>query len=160
MSNVCTNWDMSSIRYRRDWRVRRYVTRSDSDWNVFGYAPIRGSVTSSRKYIGRVPTMRWFSYQKMVNKRAKRRVINNDTARRLLMWSHYKFRQRLLHKARQWGRTVVIVNEAYTSKTCTRCGWQNDQLGCAKVFICRECHLRIDRDVNGARNILLRNTCT
>ena len=39
-----------------------------------------------------------FGTQKMVNKRAKRRVINNDTARRLLMWSHYKFRQRLLHK--------------------------------------------------------------
>ena len=30
------------------------------------------------------------------------------------------------------------------------------RLGGSKVFQCNQCHLRIDRDVNGARNIIMR----
>ena len=33
---------------------------------------------------------------------------------------------------------------------------QNDQLGGKKVFECDKCGIRIDRDINGARNIFLR----
>ena len=87
--------------------------------------------------------------------RRSRRKINRNTARRMLLWSHYRFKLRL--KARQWGRTVVVVNEAYTSKTCGRCGWQHHTLGGSKVFQCGACGLQVGRDFNGARNILLRN---
>jgi len=49
------------------------------------------------------------------------------------------------------------VNESYTSKTCGRCGNINKELGSSKSYKCSKCHLEIDRDVNGARNIYLKN---
>ena len=39
----------------------------------------------------------------------------------MLTWSHYQFRMRLTEKAKDNpGCQVVVVDEAYTSKTC---GW-------------------------------------
>jgi IS605 OrfB family transposase len=96
-----------------------------------------------------------FGTSQMV-KRAERR-INGKAARQILTWSHYQFRQRLESKALEypWVR-VVEVREDYTSKTCGRCGWINDKLGGSKKFSCRECKWTTDRDLNGARNIMLR----
>ena len=90
----------------------------------------------------------------MVDK--NKRKINNKTARAILTWSHYLFRQRLLNKSREfpWVK-VVIVTEEYTSKTCGSCGKLNQSLGSKKDFKC-SCGYEADRDVNGARNILLK----
>jgi len=45
------------------------------------------------------------------------------TARALAAWSHYRFRQRLLHKLRNYPWCgIIIMDEAYTSKTCGMCG--------------------------------------
>lgn len=102
-----------------------------------------------------------FGVSDMVKKRGKngswKRDISKNTSRRMLLLAHYRFRQRLLNKAKQYGRNVVIVNEAYTTKTCTRCGVLNNKVGGKKTFICNDCYLIIGRDDNGARNILLRN---
>jgi putative transposase len=97
-----------------------------------------------------------FETQDMV-KRTQRR-ITSKTARQMITWSHYRFQQHLLHKVRQapWCQ-VEIVNESYTSKTCGCCGAIHDKLGSSKVFKCPSCQIIIDRDVNGARNILLKN---
>ena len=76
--------------------------------------------------------------------------------------SHYKFRQRLLNKSREYPWcTVSIVNEAYTSKTCGRCGVINEKLGGNEIFKCinLNCGLVADRDIHAARNILLRYMC-
>ena len=74
----------------------------------------------------------------------------------MLTWSHYAFRQRL-HKARErpWV-TVHLVTEEYSSKTCGVCGCIHRNLGGSKVFKCPACHAVMDRDANGARNILLK----
>lgn len=97
-----------------------------------------------------------FTTQQMV-KRANRK-IRSKTARMMLTFAHYKFRQRLLDKARNYNNTrIVIVNEAYTSKTCTKCGTINAKLGGAKTFKCSSCPWKGDRDVNGTRNIYLRS---
>ena len=97
-----------------------------------------------------------FTTQQMV--RRATRKIRSKTARAMLTFAHYKFRQRLLDKARNYTNTkVVIVDEAYTSKTCTRCGTIKAKLGGAKTFHCSSCALRIDRDINGARNIYIRS---
>lgn len=85
--------------------------------------------------------------------------INRSTVCRMLLWGHYQFKMRLLAKAKQWGKTVVVVGEGYTSKTCGECGWQHQKLGGNKVFKCGRCGFHCDRDLNGARNILLRATC-
>jgi len=90
--------------------------------------------------------------------RRAERKLHTKTARMMLTFSHYGFQQRLLDKAKSYpGVHVHIVNEAYTSKTCTRCGVERQGLGGNKVFKCHACHLTLDRDVNGARNIYIRS---
>lgn len=85
------------------------------------------------------------------------RKISNKTARSMMTWSHFRFRQRLLFKVKEYPlHRVVIVTEEYTSKTCGRCGCQHQKLGSNKTFECPSCRFKIDRDVNGARNILIK----
>lgn len=96
------------------------------------------------------------------NKRKQRQArpkISKDTKRKMGLLSHFSFRSKLIAKAKQHGKLVLIVNEAFTSKTCTRCGWQNDQLKGSKLFYCRCCGLVGDRDTCAARNILIRASC-
>jgi putative transposase len=66
-----------------------------------------------------------------------------------------------VNKAREypWCQ-VVIVSEAYTSKTCRRCGVIHHKLCGNKVFNCPSCRLSCDRDKHAARNILLRYLTT
>src|SRR5207248_11704757 len=75
----------------------------------------------------------------------------------MLTWSHFRFRQYLLHKSHEypWCK-VVICTEEYTSKTCGRCGVINKNLGLSKTFQCPSCGATIDKDVNGDRNVLLK----
>ena len=58
---------------------------------------------------------------------------------------------------REYGSKVVVVNQAYTSKTCSECGYVKHNLGGSKVFDCDECGGVMYRDVNGAKNIFLKN---
>ena len=41
--------------------------------------------------------------------------------------SHGTFRQRLIHHGKIRGTETVFINESYTSKTCTNCGYQNSK---------------------------------
>ncbi|CAN0144756.1 unnamed protein product, partial [Ectocarpus sp. 13 AM-2016] len=95
-----------------------------------------------------------FNTKEMVN-RAKRR-IGKGTARGMMTWSHYSFKELLKTTALREGTTVVIVTEEYTSKTCSCCGTLHHTLGGSKIFRCPSCRRVMDRDENGARNILLK----
>ena len=83
------------------------------------------------------------------------RRIRSKTARMMLTFRHFEFKQRLQWKAWQRGALVLDVNEAYTSKTRSWDGTVNTKLGDAKV-IRDETGFGMDRDVNGARGIFLR----
>lgn len=89
--------------------------------------------------------------------RRDRRPFGSQGARRALCWSHGQFRERLRSSAfRRAGKYVVETDEAYTTATCGACGALHPSVGPAKIFECPACGVRIDRDVNGARNIGLR----
>ena len=75
----------------------------------------------------------------------------------LLGWSHGKFIERLTYHMHKHGKKINIITEEYTSKTCGRCGWLNNNLSNKDTFKCRSCGLHISRDINGARNILLKH---
>lgn len=99
-----------------------------------------------------IPT---FETSRMARRGARK--IHSKTARGMLTWSHYAFRELLKNKAElyPWVR-VIECEEPYTSKTCGCCGELNHTLGGSKTFKCKGCGFVADRDVNGARNILLR----
>ena len=83
------------------------------------------------------------------------RRIRSKTVRNLLSFAHHRFRNFLKHKASENGRTVLIVNEAYTSKTVSWTGEINHKLGGRKTVRSSDGR-RMDRDHNGARGIFLR----
>ena len=84
--------------------------------------------------------------------------FNSNLARSLYNLSNYKFINKLQNRCKEYDIELVIRPEYYTSKTCTRCGWLNHDLKLIdRIFKCKECHLKIDRDMNASRNIMLRN---
>lgn len=85
------------------------------------------------------------------------RKIGSGTVRRMTLWSHYAFRQKLKHKGEQLGCRIHEVSEHYTSKSCGRCGRLHHKLGGNKVFKCPFCGWIMDRDFNAARNIFIMN---
>jgi putative transposase len=99
-----------------------------------------------------------FETSKMVKRRMRK--IGSKVARGLYTWAHYRFRERMLSKVREfpWCH-VAIVNEAYTSKTCGKCGALNQKLAGKKDFQCGSCDFTADRDHNAARNILIKYLC-
>ena len=97
-----------------------------------------------------IPT---FETQNMVS---KTKHLHSSVCRKLLTWSHYMFRLRLIAKAQYHNAKVVVCGESYTSKTCGKCGVLND-IGSSKNFECTECGFECDRDRNAARNILLKH---
>jgi putative transposase len=67
-----------------------------------------------------------------------------------------QLKQRLIYKAGVLGKTVVLVKEHYTTKTCSSCGVINNNVGSKEVFCCEDCHLVTGRDMNACKNIKLK----
>jgi putative transposase len=90
-----------------------------------------------------------------MSKKAKRR-IRSKSVRQMLTLSHYRFKQFLNHKAFENSKTVIDVNEAYTSKTVSWTGEIIHNLG-GRSFVKSPTDGRVmNRDLNGARGIFLR----
>lgn len=92
-----------------------------------------------------------FESSQMVLRRSRR--IRSKSVRQMLTWSFHRFAQRLEHKCFERGRMLIRVSEAYTSKTNSFTGETMD-IGSREWFV--HDGIRINRDINGARNILLR----
>jgi putative transposase len=64
----------------------------------------------------------------------------------------------LQYKGQQAGRSVNIISERNTTRTCSTCGALTGPKGLSmlvvRVWVCAECGVSHDRDVNAARNIL------
>lgn len=82
------------------------------------------------------------------------RKIKSKTVRSMLTFAFYRFSQRLEYKAKQLGKEIVRVSEAYTSKTASWTGEVKENLGSAKYI--KSNGVKMDRDINGARGIFLR----
>jgi len=95
-----------------------------------------------------------FESSQMVNK--TKRKIKSKTARQMLSWAHYRFKQVIKNKAELSGCQVIEVTEEFTSKTCTNCGHVHKSLGGNKLFKCPECGHTLNRDFNGALGIMLK----
>ncbi|MEN8215811.1 MAG: transposase [Pseudomonadota bacterium] len=96
-----------------------------------------------------------FETKLMVKKsdETRKRFIRRKTVRGMLGLAHYRFKQTLKWMAVKYGKTVVDVNESYTSKTL----WDGSILknlgGKASILFQGK---RVNRDIHGARNILIR----
>lgn len=80
----------------------------------------------------------------------------SDMIRKMMIISPNKLVDRIIYKASQYKRNVYVRTEEYTSMTCGCCGMLKRDLGTKKIYICMNCRAIIDRDVNGARNIMIK----
>jgi len=90
---------------------------------------------------------------KQMSNRMNRRITSRSV-RSMLTYAHYRFQQYAKYKADEYGKRVVEVNEAYTSQTASWTGDIIENLG-GKRYI-RSQGVTVDRDINGARGIMLR----
>ena len=74
--------------------------------------------------------------------------------RKLNSFPYYRLSKFIEYKALWEGIAVIKVNEAYTSKLCSRCGSQG--LRRNGRFVCSKCRIELNADYNGASNILKR----
>lgn len=88
----------------------------------------------------------------------KEGILSAKSKNRLLVMSHYQFKLKLFQKCQEYGRDLKIVSEEYTSKTCGNCGYIKNNLRGQKIYNCNQCKIKIDRDLNASRNILIRNS--
>jgi putative transposase len=66
-----------------------------------------------------------------------------------------ELRRQLTYKARWYGCRFMVADRWYpSSKTCSGCGLVKAKLTATEsIFVCESCGLRLDRDVNAARNL-------
>ena len=83
-----------------------------------------------------------------------KRKIRKKSVRSLLTFSHFRFKQSLKNKASEFGKVVLDVDEAYTSKTASWTG-EIKQIGGAKFITSGG--IKVERDINGGRGIFLRS---
>jgi len=96
-------------------------------------------------------------------------VMEDIQVKQLIGKSGRKMRQRLhdvaFHELRnvieyqmeKYGKKVVFVDPAYTSKTCARCGYVKHDLTLSdRIFSCPKCGWTVDRDYNATLNHLRR----
>ena len=69
----------------------------------------------------------------------------------------YQFKQRLEYKCKSKLIGLREIDESYTSKICSNCGNEHKSLGSNKIYECIKCKIKIDRDINGARGIYIKN---
>ncbi|MGH9638033.1 MAG: RNA-guided endonuclease InsQ/TnpB family protein [Candidatus Angelobacter sp.] len=82
-------------------------------------------------------------------------VKNHHLAQAISDVGFAEFRRRLTYKAAWYGSHVVVASRwEPSSKTCSACGWVNDNLTLAnRIFRCEQCGQSSDRDLNAAINL-------
>lgn len=105
-----------------------------------------------------IPTFDTSDMAKWDQDNGGRRKLLPKTVRALLGWAHYRFRAKLKHKALMLGKEVIVVDESYTTKGCSRCG-EITEIGGSKTFTCKNptCGFCAPRDPKSARDILTKH---
>jgi putative transposase len=106
-----------------------------------------------------VETAKHYNYSIAVeNLKGLREGEASQTLREMLhRWRYRDLADKIEYKAEAAGIPVQYVDPRKTSKTCSRCGSEND-VGAAKQYKCSECGVELNRDLNAARNIASRGT--
>ena len=134
-------------RHSYDQKRKRYQTNYSNQVDDMHYKLIS---ELTRKY--KTILLPRFESQKVMKK-----MKGHKNRRLLLGLQHYTFRKRFQDKTQTMKYSqVYFCTEEYTSKTCGNCGVLKYNLGISEIYKCGECQMRLDRDINGARNILIK----
>lgn len=83
-----------------------------------------------------------------------KRKIRSQTVRSMLTFAHYRFKRFLRYKCKEYGKKLVEVNEAYTSKTCS---WNGVIKNIAGAKYIEDGNVCVGRDINAVCGVLIRS---
>lgn len=83
---------------------------------------------------------------------SRRGTLYSSYKEKMVLIRYGKFRERLEQKCHQRSVGFKIVDESFTSRACSACGFVKDK-DSSKTHRCPSCPFVTDRDINGARNI-------
>lgn len=83
-------------------------------------------------------------------------VLSNESKVACLRTRYYEFLLRLKYKCAISNIKFKLIDEYYTSKTCSLCCSYNKNLAGNKLYNCNNCKCILDRDINGCRNIYMK----
>jgi len=86
-------------------------------------------------------------------RKGKGRAAKAGLNRAILDSGMLRIRPLLTYKMQLHGGTLRVVPAPYTSRTCSKCGKQNNPKS-SKVYKCEHCGVVLDRDYNASLNIL------
>jgi putative transposase len=136
-------------------KKKRQLFLKKQNWITHCHYESMKELTSEEKTLILLPI---FQVKQMIAKKERKRgPLSREVKQSMLDLSFYKFRMRFeqyLEKHHERKCHVKIVTEEYTSKTCGNCG--NEKKVSGDTYKCNKCKVVLDRDVNGARNILLK----
>ena len=80
---------------------------------------------------------------------------NRHLAQAIAAQKFYEFKRQMQYKCEAYGIELIEADRFYpSSKTCSHCGHIKHDLKLKdRVYICPECGLVIDRDLNAAINL-------
>lgn len=91
------------------------------------------------------------------------KLVKTKMAKSVLDSGWGMLKNQLAYKSEHAGRSFSVVNESYSTRTCSGCGSLTGPTGLAMLavrrWICSACGDEHDRDVNAARNILAGSRC-
>ena len=93
-----------------------------------------------------------FNVSEMVKK--SKRKLSKKVVRSMSCFRFFEFKERLKFKCKENGITFIESSEAFTSRTNSFTGELIENLGSKEKF--KFDNILVDRDINGARNILIR----
>ena len=148
------------IRKLQSLRKKKIVKHSPKKKILKLFARIRNITNDTHHKMAKYLTQHFtdillpsFESQDMISSKC----LSKETKRQMNFNQHFRFRIRLLDKCCEVKNTRLhIVNEAYTSKTCTVCGNVKHNLGSNAIYKCEECGCIMKRDFVGARNVYLK----
>ena len=150
INNIKNNPEISiKIKKKNEIMINRKISNKidDLQWKSINYL-VRNYKTI---YLGNM------SAKNIVKKDSK--ILSNVQKVACLRTKYYQFNQRLEYKSKLYGVKFKVIDESYTSKTCSNCCFYDKQLGGSKIYNCIICDISIDRDLNGARNIFFKSIC-
>ncbi|MCX6669932.1 MAG: RNA-guided endonuclease TnpB family protein [Methanothrix sp.] len=80
-------------------------------------------------------------------------IRNGKKNKKLGKWSFAELRSIVEYKAAAIGKRVVAIEPRYTSRACSKCGFQKRENRNGRTFKCKSCGFQIDADLNASRNI-------
>jgi IS605 OrfB family transposase len=113
----------------------------------------------SKHIVNSVPFGTTIVLENLTNIRKTAKQRKGKQNRKLHSWSFTQLKSFIEYKAEEKGCKVVTINPAYTSQTCSRCGYvSRSNRKTQAIFKCRKCNYQLNADLNAAINIANKHT--